>query len=179
MRVLLTVALAALISGCSENGRDITAKDRPLDEVAEIQRSDKELILDAVLHDILNNPDLKGTREFYGTAEDRRVALVTGQGYGVPWPAGYRPILPGWAVSRVEEGAEPDPNQHRLPGVRIDKYSELDKERNGLFDAPIAVTILNAGGGKNGDVIGGCSVYYSAKRVGGEWAVEFEGLRDP
>jgi hypothetical protein len=144
-----------------------------------VRRSDKELILDAVLHDILSNPNLKNTREFYGTPGEKQVALVTNRGYGVPWPADYRPVIAGWTVSRVEEGDKRDADKPRLLGIRIDKYSQDHKERVDLFNAPIAVTVLNAGGHKNGAVIGGCSVNYSPKQVSGKWVVEFEGLLDP
>lgn len=179
MRILLIVALAVALSGCTESGRDAAVKNHAPGEAAEIKRSEMEAILDAILNDILNNPELKDTRAFYGTAEDRRVALVTNRGYGVPWPARYRPILAGWTVIRVEEGAEQNPNEPRLLGARIDKYSEKDKEQDKLFGSPVVVTILNAGGNKNGAVIGGCSVYYRPKQVGGKWVVQFESVQDP
>lgn len=179
MRIFLAIVLAAAINGCNVNGRDTTLKNRLLGVVAEVKRSDKELILDAVLLDILNNPELKDTREFYGTAGDRRTALVTNRDYGIPWPAGYQLILNGWTVIRVEEGAKRTPDRQRLLGVRIAKFAEQDEKRDGLFDAPIEVTILNAGGAKNGAVIGGCSVHYHPKRVGSKWVVELVGSSDP
>ncbi len=179
MRNLVTVALLGILSGCTERERDTRAKDRPSEITVEVKRSDKELILDAVLNDILNNPDLKSTREFYGAAEDRRLALVTNRDHGIPWPEGYQPILPGWTVIRLEEGTERDPNEPHLLGVRIDKFSEKNKEQDKLLDSPIEVTILNAGGNKNGAVIGGCSVYYRPKQIDGKWAVQFEILGDP
>lgn len=192
MRILLAIVLAAAMSGCSDNRRVTTPKDRPQDESSEIKRSDRELILDAVLHDVLNNPDLKDTREFYGTAGDHRIALVTDRDYGIAWPAGYQPVLPGWTVIRVEWGADPDPNEPRLLGIRINKFSEKNKgqvsEKNKeqaklldspLLNSPINVTIFNAGGSKNGDVIGGCIVYYRPKQVGGKWVVQLDALLDP
>lgn len=179
MRIFLAIVFATAINGCSVNGRDTTLKNRPLGEVAEVKRSDKELILDSVLLDILNNPELNDTREFYGTAEDRRIALVTNRDSGFPWPAEYQPILPGWTVSRVEEGAKRNPDQQRLLGVRLDKFAEQEEKKDQLFEAPIEVTILNAGGSKNGAVIGGCSVYFHPKRVGGKWVVKLAASFDP
>lgn len=181
------VAFSAALWGCTESGRDAAVKNHSPGEIAEIKRPDKELILDAVLHDVLNNPDLKDTREFYGTAGDRRIALVTDHDYGIPWPAGYQPVLPGWTVIRVEWGADPDPTELRLLGIRIHKFSEKNKEQVSeknkeqakLLDSPIEVAIFNAGGYKNGAVMGGCSVYYRPKQVGGKWIVELAGSFDP
>lgn len=64
-----------------------------------------------------------------------------------------------------------------LLGVRIDKYFLKDGKQDELFKAPVSVTVLNAGGGKHGAVIGGCSVYYTPEKVDGKWQIEFRGLR--
>jgi hypothetical protein len=179
VRTLLGVAIVAFISGCSGARPTEPAKV----DAAQVKRSPKEQILDAVLQDVLTNTGLQDTREFYGTAGDKKVALVSNRDYGEPWPAKYRPDLPGWTVSRVEEGDARDRNKPHLLGIRIDKFSEDDKEQGGPFDAPIAVTVMNVGGDRNGDVIaaviGGCSVYYTPKQVDDKWIVEFGGAMDP
>jgi len=144
-----------------------------------VQRSDKEQILDAILLDVLNNPVLKDTRDFYGTQRDKHVVLVTSMDYGVPWPVGYQPALRGWSVSRAQEGNF-KPDMSKRLGVRIDKYFNENEKTARIIRHPVAVTILNAGGYRGGIiVVGGCSVYYRPKKVGGKWVVEFEGAMDP
>jgi hypothetical protein len=178
MRVLVAVGIIAMVSGCAGRSPELSAEKQPPGEARQIQRSDKELVLDAVLHDVVNNPKLKRTRGFYGTPGDKQVALVTNHDFGVPWPADYQPTLPGWTVSRVEEGVKQDTDTPRLLGVRIDKYFQEDRKRSSFFSPAIAVTVLNAGGDRDRAVVGGCSVYYNPKQIGGKWVVEFEGLDD-
>lgn len=138
----------------------------------------KELqILDAIVHDVLTNPLFEGERSFYGTPGDMRFALVSSRGYGIAWPLDYHPSASGYSVCRVLEGENIDPDTMRLFGLRIDKF-HLGQEAM-PFNSPIEVTILNAGGSKNGGVLGGCSVYYSPKRCGDKWAVEIDMVSDP
>jgi hypothetical protein len=183
MRRLLATGIVALISGCNGTSPQALQTNQATVDTTQRERSQKEQILDAVLQDVLTNERLEDTREFYGTAGDMKVALVSNRVYGERWPAKYRPDLPGWTVTRVEEGDERDRNKPRLLGIRIDKFSEEEAEQAGLFDDPIAVTVMNAGGDWNGDeigaIIGGCSVYYNPKRVDSEWIVEFGGAMDP
>src|SRR6266851_909105 len=179
MRILFVFVTAAVMCGCARVSPNANPGGQTPAETVQVKRSDKELILDAILSHITNDGRLKDTREFYGTPGDKHVALVNNSDYGVPWPAGYQPALPGWTFIQVEEDHKPDRNKSRLLGVRIDKYFDRDKERAELFRSPIAVSILNAGGGKNGGVIGGCSVYYTPKQVDGKWVVECEGWDDP
>lgn len=137
-------------------------------------RDDVKAILQAVLKDVLTNPDLKGTHEFYGTAADGTVVLSDGGEVG--WPAGFRPETPGYRL--VPAARDPFVRQRRVLGVRLDRF-DLAKKPGGLFDTPIEVCVLNVGGSADGGVIGGCSVYYVPKRVGKGWTVELQGIHDP
>jgi hypothetical protein len=178
-RFLPALVIVAAMSGCVQHAPDENGGAETRGEAFRTKRSDKELILDAVVFDILNDPGLKDTRDFYGTPGDKHLALVTNSEFGVPWPAGYQPNLSGWTFIRVDEDGERDPKEPRLLGIRIDKYYDDDKERAEIFRSSVAMTILNAGGSKNGGVIGGCSVYYTPKQVDGKWVVECEGSVDP
>src|SRR5262245_57231547 len=140
-------------------------------------RSDRERILDAVLRDLLNNPGLKDARDFFGTPGDREIALVSNTEHGLCWPAHYCPSVPGWKARPVIEGRRPQ-EERRLLGVRLDKF-DLGGQDESPFDAPVKVTILNAGGYGNGAVIGGCCVSYAPKRQGAGWTVVCRGVFDP
>jgi hypothetical protein len=96
------------------------------------------------------------------------------------WPAKYKPVLPGFAVLRVDEGAKQDWSQPPLLGVRLDKYAKTAKKQSVLFDGPIQVTMVNAGGSSDGAMtIGGCLVYYEPIKVDGQWTVKCKGILDP
>jgi hypothetical protein len=69
-------------------------------------------------------------------------------------------------------------SQRRVLGVRLDKF-DLKQKKAELFDTPIKVSLLNAGGTANGAVIGGCTVYYVPKRGGKHWIVEYTATFDP
>lgn len=151
---------------------------------SDIPRPAAEAVLDAILADVLNNSHLKSTRDFYGTTGDGKIALVHNPHYGVIWPEWYRPSIPGFAVTRISELNRQGTDALKLVGVRIDKF-KLDSTISngsrpvlGIDDVPISVTILNAGGTKNGHVIGGCSVFYKPIRSGEKWTVKFCGLSD-
>lgn len=175
MRITLTIALSALLSGCAGTSPSEPSDGAPTGGAAGVERSHTELVLDAVLCDVVNNPSLGEDRDFYGTPGAGRVALVTNVGYGVPWPADYKPDLAGWTVSRAEEGLA-DPAAQRLLGVRIDGF---DFEDDGQTAAYIVITVINAGGSGNGAVVGGCSITYRATRTAGKWAVELVMALDP
>jgi hypothetical protein len=131
-------------------------------------------ILQLVVKDVLTNPDLKGTREFYGTAKDKTVALVDNERLG--WPKEFKPDTHGYRLVKVRE--DPFVNGRRVLGVRVDKFDLNDKE-TAPFRTPIEVCLFNAGGSANGGVIGGCTVYYVPKRVDKRWTVEYAGCFDP
>ena len=95
------------------------------------------------------------------------------------WPRGFRPELHGYKLVSGRPGPfAPRAKRNRVLGVRIDRF-EPGAKAQGLFDAPIAVCLFNAGGSANGAVIGGCTVYYVPKRVDGKWVIEYAGSLDP
>jgi hypothetical protein len=172
MRLLVLPLVAGLLAGCGQSSQ--TPRDVPQSGPlpAPAARSDKELVLDAILRDVLESDFLKDVRASYGSPGDRRVALVSNASHGIPWPEDYRPVAPeGYEVRRVAEGAAGAKDQPRMLGIRIDKL-EVGQREAGLFREPIEVTVMNAGGRKKGDIVGGCSVYYVPARKGNGWAVE-------
>ena len=176
MKRLLTFAaiLAAIATGCSTpGGFSSEPQNWPLELTQQNQA-----ILDAVVRDILVNPAHKSSRDFYGTPENSDLALVSNDNYGVPWPTAYRPDISGYKFSRIAEGRQSGSRRRRLLGLRIDKFN-LEQKTGDIFDYPIEVTILNAGGDPDGVIhIGGCTVYYMPRATNGTWTVEYRGAFD-
>jgi hypothetical protein len=135
---------------------------------------DVKEVLQAVITDVLTNPDLKSTREFYGTAKDRTLALIDDEKLG--WPKEFRPDTHGYKLVQVRD--DPFLNRRRILGIRVDKF-ELKAGKAECGEEPVQVCVFNAGGSAYGGVIGGCTVYYGLKRVGKRWVVECAGLLDP
>jgi hypothetical protein len=175
MRLCIASGMVICLAGCVDNGQDEDHRGPTRPEAAKMAKSDKEQILDAVLQDVLTNPRFKDDRDFYGTHGDARVALVSDGDYGVPWPKAYRPSLAGYTFVHVSEEAI-NREDVRVLGVRIDKYFNEDPAHANLFRTPVAVSLFNAGGYRNGAVIGGCHYDYTPKKVGDGWILEFEGL---
>jgi len=145
--------------------------------------ADQRAIFDALLHDVLTDPDFKDSREFYGTAGDQQFALVCNENSGVLWPEWYIPSVEGFESSRVIEGAPTDDSRPRLLGIRLDKFNvgeEPNDDGYRLLDGQIQITLLNAGG-TGGDSIrtGGCNVFYDANYDRGKWIVQCKGSIDP
>ena len=179
MRLLVLLLVTGLLAGCGQSSVAPRAVPQSAPVPALAARSDKELVLDAIVRDVLESDFLKDVRASYGTPGDRRVALVSNASYGIPWPQDYRPVAPeGYEVRRVAEGAAGAEDQPRMLGIRIDKF-DVGQREAGLFRESIEITVMNAGGWKNGDIVGGCSVYYVPAREGNGWAVEATRLQDP
>ena len=175
MRLLVPSLVTALVVGCG--GPDFPPAPRP--QPAQAGKSDKEQVLNAILQDVLESDFLKEVRADYGIEGRKEVALVSNADYGAPWPDNFCPVLPeGYQVRRVTEGSFGGQDQPRLLGIRIDKFS-IDKTEVELFRETIVITVMNAGGTKNGGIIGGCSVYYVPVRKEGGWVVESTRLEDP
>jgi hypothetical protein len=133
----------------------------------------------------MTNPQLKTTRDFYGTPHDKQLALVTDEGQG--WPAGYQPELFGFRsrfvstlAERAGQGPPGEQKSPRLLGVRLDRFvyppDQHLRDPRKEFDAPIELTLYTVAGPAP---IGGCSVYYAARRERGQWVIAFAGLLDP
>ena len=151
------------------------AKEPKLDTVKRLPANDDvREVLEAVIKHVLTDPDLKHTRDFYGTARDKTFTLEDSGNWG--WPKGFRPETHGFKLIEIER--DPFVEQRRLLGIRIDKF-DLKGKAEGLLSGPIEICVYNAGGSANGGVIGGCSIYYVPKRVGKRWTVECQGLLDP
>src|SRR5262249_23010341 len=112
-------------------------------------------VLQAIVTDVLTNPDLKRFRTPYGTAKDKTLTLVDDEKLG--WPTEFKPETHGYRL--VEVRPDPFGNQNRVLGIRLDKF-DLKQKKVALFDTPIVVCLVNAGGTANGSIIGGCTVYY-------------------
>lgn len=153
------------------------AKPLVLDEVG-------KAILQAVVSDILSNPQLADTRKFYGTEADKTFTLLNSE--KLAWPKGFKPKnTHGYKLVRVR--LDPFKDQRRVLGIRLDKFDLTEKPTP--FSGPIKVSLFNGGGSAFGLVIDssvyyapqriGSSVYYAPKRIGKRWTVEFLGLLDP
>src|SRR5262249_14476897 len=88
-------------------------------------------ILQALVTDALTNPDLKGTRDSYGTAKDKTFALVDGQ--SLAWPKQFKPDTPGFKL--VEPNLDPFIDQRRILAIRLDKFDL--KQKPELQNTPI------------------------------------------
>ncbi len=142
--------------------------------------SDRITVLDALLNDLLNNPELQDSRDFYGTPGDKNVVLIDDP--AAPLPKGYHPSVPGFKITIHPPETQAPPDADRQIGICIDKLNlePAANETAGLFfDAPIEARMFNAGGSKNGGVIGGCIISYRANREHDKWQVQWLGMLDP
>lgn len=137
----------------------------------------RRAILQAVLADVLTNPELQSTRAFYGTPADRTVVLAEDLRFA--WPAAFLPDLAGY--KRLDASNDPFENRRRILGIDLRRFDvdATSARRETQLGGPIEVCLFNAGGTANGGTIGGCSVYYVPKRIDGRWTVEYTGLLDP
>lgn len=189
-RVILI--LICSLAGCSRVNAPISLSKQTSDSSSvntvntepnqSLSNADRKAIFDAIIVHVLNDSTLSHTREFYGTKGDRNFALVSNGMYGIPWPDWYTPSVENFDSTRFDEGSSVDHSRPRLLGIRLDKFDLQDNRKDEishLFEGQIHITLLNAGG-NGGDVthIGGCSVYYNAKRDGDKWRVEFVGALD-
>ena len=179
-------AVVVVVVGCLNDGGPVSERRPAANEKGfdartanePVTDADRSAILDAVLCDALAEPSFKDSRNFYGTAGDKRVALVLSKN-GASWPDWYRPRVDGYEVVRLVEDTNVNPASPRLLGIRLDKFN-LSEEPNQFFDGQIRIVMLNAGGDGGGNIIeGGCDIYYDAKRDGDKWTVESNGLLDP
>jgi hypothetical protein len=154
---------------------------------------DANEVLQQVVLDLLTNPELQSSREFYGTTGDKRIALLIDS--RVAWPKGWLPKVPGYGICfRSAENPSLDLIYWHAPwGVEI--YSLIHQRTPRLlgvglntlhldprlpYDDQICVCLFNIGGdGGETPVIGGCIVHYTLKRERGKWLVTYAGSLDP
>jgi len=118
-------------------------------------------VLPLIVADVLKNPRLKSTREFYGSPGDKRFALVNSDAW--TWPKELQLDVAGHQLTPAKREGQ------RLLGIRFDGNQEPGKANA----KPIfTITLLNAGGSANGAVVGGCTIRYTARQLEKGWAVE-------
>jgi hypothetical protein len=126
-------------------------------------------ILQAIITDVLTNPDFKDARKFYGTAKDKTFTLVDGK---LGWPKKLNPETHGYKL--VEVPQDPFVNPRRVLGIEL-RIFDLKRKQADLGDRGdevIEICLFNAGGSANGGVMGGCTIHYVPKRVNKRWTVE-------
>jgi hypothetical protein len=133
-----------------------------------IRQSALEEMLPAVVADILKNPRLKATRDFYGTPDDKRFALVGSGEFA--WPDEFLVNLAD------HKRCPPERQGKRLLAIRVDRYQEPTKEND---KHALTVTLRNVGGNENGAVVGSGTIHYTARQVDGAWKVELSEEMDP
>jgi hypothetical protein len=128
------------------------------EEEREIRRGVLASVVPALVADVLNNPRLKSTREFYGSPGDARFALVNGDAW--TWPADAKLVVAGHEQVLAQRDGK------RLLGIRIDDY---DREKD-----VVSVTLVNAGGVSNGAVVGSCALRYTVQSTAKGWSVALD-----
>jgi hypothetical protein len=169
---LLCLALAVVLtSGCvnSDSTEPPAAKHAPA--TVQEAKPDRDLILNAILRDVLLDKFLERLRADYNPAGVNEIVLVSSSNHGIPWPEDYRPALPaGYAPRRMEEGvAHRKQDGPRLLGIRIDKL-DLEPKEEEPFREPISVTLMGVGG--KDCIADACSVYYVLVRKENGWTVQ-------
>lgn len=120
--------------------------------IQEEERSERETALrsalPSLLGDVLTNARLKGVRSIYGTADDKRFALVP----SARWTPAAEPATV--AEHRLTPVAR---KGNRLLGIRIEDFQWIGKDHG---DLAITLTLMNAGGSDNGAAPGACRLRY-------------------
>ena len=113
------------------------------------------LLPDLIL-DVLKNPLLKSTRDFYGSPGDKHYALLDSDTW--KWSVDSRPKFSSYQVAPAKKEGQ------RLLGIRVDKF----EPETGY----VTVTLTNAGGSANGAAIGGCTLRFKARQEEDGWKFE-------
>jgi hypothetical protein len=125
---------------------------------------------------VLTDPDLGEVRDSYGTPGDRTAILVSQE--KPAWPEGLR-LEAGGIQLDISPPRDVDPvNEDRRLGIWLSKL-DVVAPTLGFFDGNIILTLANAGGGRNGDVIGGCFVFYVIRLRDGAPMAVCVGRQDP
>jgi hypothetical protein len=137
-------------------------KRLPLDD-------DVKEVLQAIIKDILTNPELKPLHKFYGSPKDKTFSLVDGDKLG--WPLKFTPETYGY--KRVE--VKPGPfRTAQLLGISLEKFDL--KQKADLLNPHIRIYLFNSGSSVGSF---GIQVPYVARRVGKRWTVENGGFDRP
>lgn len=128
------------------------------EEEEQIQLARLEATLPLIVADILKNPRLKSTREFYGSANDNRFALVNSAAW--TWPKNQKLDTPGFQLTPTNKVGQ------RMLGIRVERVND-----------EITVSLVNAGGSENGAVVGSGTIRYTTRETDKGWLVKLaEGL---
>ncbi len=161
-------SLVAQIRSTIEEAEKTEAEpfDPPLTE------QDIHSVLQQCIHFVLTDPELKDSREFYGTAGRRDVVLVG------DWPAGFKPRVPGLVLRFAVSDTRADAATDRVLGIRLSKL-DVRAPSEGIIDGNVTLTLTNVGGLRNGAVVGGCFVNFVVRREGEQVVAHYSGLLDP
>jgi hypothetical protein len=133
--------------------------------------------VDAALRVILQHPSLASTRDDYGSAGSKEILLING---GAKWPDEELPVLRGYKVHWWRKSELTGAQRPRMLGIRLDKLQVDDRQsENSLGDPEIHVMIWNAGGSKDGDIVGGCNVSINTRKTELGWVAELVEAFDP
>jgi hypothetical protein len=143
----------------------------PVAKSAIVRHGDLQAPFNLAVQDVLTNPELQESRDFYGTSGDSQAILRV-------WTPDklVAPSVPGWNLKLVDDYPPNDPELHRVLGVRLDK---IEDDPNDPFAKSIELVLDCAMGSKNGGVIGGARIFYKAQRQNDNWTVQCLGVADP
>lgn len=187
---LITCAFVFISVGCgatrttSEAVHAKAADDSTVGQLANGDnhtRSERELILDQVIRDLLTNRLLDHHRNWYGTSGLKTVGLSTKS--TVPWPKGYVPAVPGYTFEYLDPDRDRDLTASRQLGITMHHFvfpPPTEPLKDDLYHGyPIAVGGFNIGGDGNGYAPGGFLVHYQLEKSDEKWIVKFGTSIDP
>lgn len=136
-------------------------------------------VIECLLH-ILEDPDFRRQREFYGTPGDDVVVLVNDS--GLPWPAGVPGALGGYRLEFGSSEMHVSGVDHRM-AIRLDEVDVIAPHSNssgrGWYAGNSQLSIYSLQGTGSTLVIGGCFAWFDINRVDGELVVTPGATLDP
>lgn len=149
-------------------------------------KTDEQQVADAVLRCLLTSAEAKKPCDFYGTSGAREICLQSGN---TKWPGTDFSAIAGYQVhpGRVQDAEDRD----RVLGVRLERLSiePISTSTNNFSiqtnshipeaTADVELSLFNAGGQKNGGVIGGCTMSIKATLTEHGWQAEVVSWFDP
>jgi hypothetical protein len=126
---------------------------------------DVKQILQAIVENVLTDPEHKKVHSHYGTPGDAKFTLLTG--YTLNWPKNFRPVVAGFTYQQIDPD-ECRSFKKRLLGIRVDTFDWTPNEKNPK-SAKVVVVLDDAIHG----ALGALRIVYHAKRDGKRWKVEW------
>jgi hypothetical protein len=188
---IATLALVLVSQGCSFQSKGTGMSDQPIAIVDSVLTSsvydekptlsDREVILNAVLHDILTNPELETTRNCRGIPGGKVIALSTAS--SEPWPTAYVPDVDGFEFWFIDPNRDREPSMPPQLCICLNHFAFPPPDKAPKDDmyggCAIHVGIFNVGGITSKTVKNGCGVFYSVEKLENKWLVTFEGQLAP